>query len=78
MMKSSIKTILYIDKNIIFIKIIIYIDYAIILNIIKQLTLTTSIIDKLNFRFVQILKIFNRFDFNIRYKSNKKHIITFN
>ena len=74
-MKLSIKTILYINYDMTFIKIVIYIDHAIILGIVKQFTLTTSIINKLNFRFVRTSKFFNRFNFDIRHKPNKKHVI---
>lgn len=75
MIESSIKIILYINYDVVSIKIIIYTNYAITLNIIKQSTMTISFIDKLNLRFVRVSKFFKRFDFDIRHKFNKKHVV---
>ena len=56
-------------------KTIIYTNHAITLNIVKRSILTTSFIDKLNLRLVRASKFFNRFDFDIRHKFNKKHVV---
>ena len=56
-------------------KIIIYIDYIIIIKIKKQFNLTISLIDKLNLRLIHVSKFFNKFDLNIQYKLEKKHVI---
>ena len=52
--------------------IIIYIDYKIILNIVKQITLIKFLIIKLNFRIIRALKYIQRFkNLEFRYKFKK-------
>ena len=55
--------------------IIIYIDHAINIFIIKQITLNFINIDKLNLRLIRIFIYFFQFRLNIRHKSNKNHVI---
>ena len=55
--------------------IIVYIDHEATLNIVKQTTLFTSFTDKLNLRFVRAFDYIQRFDFVIKHKSNKFHIV---
>ena len=76
MIESSIKIILYINHDVASMKTIIYTNHAITLSIVKQSILTTSFIDKLNLRLVRASKFFNRFDFNIRHKFDKKHVVS--
>lgn len=56
-------------------KIIIYINYIVIINIIKQFNLMISLINKLNLRLIRVSKFFNKFDLDIRHKLKKKHIV---
>ena len=56
--------------------IIIYINYLIILNIIKQISLTTFSTDKLNFHLVQAFQYIQLFHFRIFYKSEKTHLVS--
>ena len=52
--------------------IIMYIDYKIILNIIKQITLITSLIIKLNLHIIRVSKYVQRFkSLEFRYKFEK-------
>ena len=53
------------------IKIIIYIDHDVALDITKQTSFFTSFTNKLNFRLVKTLNYIQRFNFNIRHKSSK-------
>ena len=75
MIKSSIKIILYINYDVVSMKTVIYTDHATTLNIARQSTLTTSFIDKLNLRLVRASEFFSRFDFDIRHKFDKKHVV---
>ena len=52
------------------------IDYLIIFDIIKQnfIIFTTSIM-RMNMKLIKTFQIFYQFDFNIKYKLDKKHII---
>ena len=56
--------------------IIIYTDYSIILNIVKQIFLTTFFTDKLNFCLVQILQYIQLFCFEIFHKLEKTHLVS--
>ena len=70
-----LKKIKYLIKLFILI-IVIYIDYNTALDIIKQISLITSLIDKLNFKLMRIFNYIQRFDLNIRHKLNKNYIIS--
>ena len=57
--------------------IVMYIDYEIALNIIKQITLITSSIIKLNLYIIYISKYVQRFkSLKFRYKSRKQYMIS--
>lgn len=43
--------------------------------IVKQISLFTSSTDKLNFRLVRVLYYIQRFNFIIRHKSNRLHLV---
>ena len=53
----------------------IYIDHSITTFIVKQTKLTTSNTDKFNFRFVRISIYFFQFEFNVKHKPGKLHVI---
>ena len=55
---------------------VIFIDHDVVLNIIKQIKMTITFIDKLNFRFVRASDYIQRFDVELRHKSNKQHIVS--
>ena len=55
---------------------IVYIDHEATLNIVKQITLFISSIDKLNLRLVRASDYIQRFDLIIKHKSNKLHIVS--
>ena len=59
-----------------FISIVIYTNHDVALNIIKQTTFTTFFIDKLNFRFIRASNYIQRFNVELRHKSNAQHIIS--
>ena len=59
-----------------FISIVIYTNHDVALNIIKQTTFTTFFIDKLNFRFIRTSNYIQRFNVELRHKSNVQHIIS--
>ena len=75
MIEFSTKIILYTNHDVISMKIVIYIDHVVIINIIKQFNFTISSTNKLNLRLVRVSKFFNKFDLNIRHKLEKKHVI---
>ena len=50
---------------------IIYIDHDAALKIIKQISLITSLIDKLNLRLMRASDYLQRFNLNIRHKFKK-------
>ena len=56
--------------------IIVYIDHDATLSIAKQTTLFTSFIDKLNLRLVRISDYIQCFDFIIKHKLDKLHIVS--
>ena len=58
------------------IKIIIYIDHNVVFDITKQISFFTSFTNKFNFRLMKISNYIQRFNFDIRYKSNKQHIVS--
>ena len=53
----------------------IYIDHDAALNIAKQTFLSIIFTNKLNFRLIRIFDYLQRFNLNIRHKSNKQHIV---
>ena len=55
--------------------IIIFTNHDAILDITKQINMITVFIDKLNFRFVRVFDYIQRFDVELRHKSNKQHIV---
>ena len=55
---------------------IIYTNHEIFLAIVKQTSFSTSSTDKLNLRLVRTSDYIQRFDFVIRHKSNKLHLIS--
>ena len=56
--------------------IVIYINHDVTLDIIKQITFSFSSTNKLNFRLVRVSDYIQRFDLNIRHKSNKSHLVS--
>ena len=54
---------------------IIFIDHETVLKIIKQISMIIVFIDKLNLRFVKTFDYIQRFDVELRHKSNKQHIV---
>ncbi len=54
---------------------IIYINYDATLDIVKQTSLITFFINKLNLRLIRASNYLQRFNLNIRYKLNKQHIV---
>ena len=55
---------------------IIFIDHVVNVSIIKQTTLLFNNINKLNFRLIQTSIYLFQFRFDIRYRFNKKHVIS--
>ena len=55
--------------------IIIFINYDIVLNIIKQTSLITININKINLRLMRAFDYLQRFEFIIRYKFGKQHVV---
>ena len=55
--------------------IIIFTNHDAILDIAKQINMITVFIDKLNLRFVRVFDYIQRFDVELRHKSNKQHIV---
>ena len=55
--------------------IVIYIDHEFTLNIIKQISLSTSFTNKLNFRLIRASDYIQRFNLKLRHKSDAQHII---
>ena len=56
--------------------IVIYINHDVTLNIIKQITLSSFSTNKLNLRLVRVNDYIQRFDLDIRHKSNKSHLVS--
>ena len=54
---------------------IIFTNHEIVLKIIKQINMIIVFIDKLNLRFVKTFDYIQRFDVELRHKSNKQHIV---
>ena len=54
----------------------IYIDHDVTLNIVKQITFSFFLTNKLNFRLIRVNDYIQRFDLNIRHKSNKFHLVS--
>ena len=57
-------------------KTIVYIDHEFALDIASQTTMTTISIDKFNLRLVRASNYIQRFNLDIRHKSNKQHIVS--
>ena len=57
-------------------KTIVYIDHESALDIVNQITMTTISIDQLNLRLVRVSDYIQRFNFDIRHKSDKQHIVS--
>ena len=55
--------------------IVMYTDHDAALRIVKQISLTTFSIDKLNLRLIRISDYLQRFNLNIRHKLDKQHIV---
>ena len=55
--------------------IVIYIDHEFTLNIVKQISLSTSFTDKLNFRLIRASDYIQRFNLKLKHKSDAQHII---
>ena len=56
-------------------QIIIYTDYSITINIVKQIKLIFNNINKFNLRLMRASIYLSQFNINVRHKSNKQHII---
>ena len=55
--------------------IIIFTNHDATLDIVKQTSIITVFIDKFNFRLVRVFDYIQRFDLELRHKSNKQHIV---
>ena len=55
---------------------IVYIDHEVSVEIVKQTSLSTSFIDKLNLRLIRASEYIQRFLLNIRHKSKKLHVVS--
>ena len=56
---------------------VIYINHEIVLDIIKQISIITSFIAKLNLRLIRVLKYIQRFrNLEFRHKSGKQYIVS--
>ena len=55
--------------------IVIYIDHDVTLKIVKQITFTTSLTNKLNLRLIKAFDYVQRFNLKIRYKLKIQHVI---
>ena len=58
------------------ITIIIYINHDVALDITKQILFFTSFTNKFNFRLIKISNYIQRFNFDIRHKFDKQHIMS--
>ncbi len=56
--------------------IILFMDHESILKIVKQISLTTISIDKLNLRLIRVFEYIQRFNVIIKHKSNKHHVVS--
>ena len=56
--------------------IVIYIDHDVTLDIVKQITFSSFSTNKLNLRLMRVSDYIQRFDFDIRHKSNKFHLVS--
>ena len=54
---------------------IVYIDHSTTIDIVKHITLSSSIIDKLNLRLVRTFQYFSQFLLNIRHRVDKLNIV---
>ena len=72
-----IKKIRYIIEIFVFtLQVIIYTNYSIITNIVKQTKLLFNNIDKLNFQFVKISIYLFQFRLNVEHEFNKQYIVS--
>ena len=55
---------------------IIYIDHDVVLNLIKQIIFIISFTNKFNLRLIRVFDYIQKFNFEIRHKSNKMHIVS--
>ena len=55
--------------------IVIFTNHDATLNIVKQISITTTFIDKLNFCFIRTSNYIQRFNVELRYKLEKQHIV---
>ena len=69
------KKIRYLIKSSVII-IVIYIDHDAVFDLIKQITFTTSFIDKFNLRLIRVFDYIQKFDLKIRHKLDKMHIVS--
>ena len=56
--------------------IVIYIDHDVTLNIVNQITFSFFSTNKLNLRLIRVNDYIQRFDLDIRHKSNKFHLVS--
>ena len=56
-------------------QIIIYIDYSIIINVVKQTKIIFNNTNKLNFRLIRAFIYLSQYQFDARYKLEKQYII---
>ena len=74
-MIQIIKKIKYLIKALRFV-IIIYIDYSTAIDLMRQISLNTTLIKKLNLRLVRVSKYLQQFYIKIHYKLDKINIIS--
>ena len=55
--------------------VIVQVNYLAIKNLVKQILLTTSLVDKLNPRLIRALQYLSQFNLDIRYRPGKEHIV---
>ena len=56
--------------------IVVYIDHAVNIDIVKQIILSFSNIDKLNLRLIRASIYLFQFRFDVRYRFDKRHVIS--
>lgn len=76
MIEFTFKIILYSNYDLDSLKIIVYTNHAVAIEIAKQNTLFIFSTNKLNLRLVRAFEFFSRFNFDIHHKSRKKHIVS--
>ena len=56
--------------------IIIFTDHSVIMSIVKQMSLSSSVTDKLNLRLIQASQYLSQFCLNVHHRLRKQHVIS--